>query len=72
MQCDRDKLIMLTKQLQELEEKLQSSYYMLGKKTQEFVELNSNEINLLVNEIVKLKKEIVKLKNTNMKGNNND
>lgn len=53
------------KQLQELQEKqkvleaeLQIAYLQLGKKTQEFVELESDEINQLVEEIITTKKEI--------------
>lgn len=68
MKRNKEKLIELNTQLQYLEEKLQNTYYKLGKKTQELVELNSNGINSLVNEIIEVKKEIFKLENENVKG----
>ena len=42
-----------------LESELKYAYYYLGKRTQEFIEYESREINDLVEEIIKTKKEII-------------
>ena len=70
-----DKIAKLEIQLHSLEEKLADAYYKLGKRTQEFVESNSKEINEIVNDIITVKQTIFDLETQNkkaQKGINND
>lgn len=57
----------LQQQLETLEAELQTAYLQLGKKTQEFVEHESDEINQLVDEIIVTKKALLDIEHSHLK-----